>query len=117
MDDKRLTLISPATATHNPRITKVINLINAGFNPFNLEELSLIPTACVYNPRLVNFKTRAMMIIQITAIKNGVGIGTPGINPPKYLKVGSLMIGSSLLLIQAAMDLPAVNKISVATMG
>ena len=38
MEDRRLTLISAATATHSPRITKVRNLINVGFSPFNLEE-------------------------------------------------------------------------------
>ena len=35
MEDRRLTLISAATATHSPRITKVRNLINVGFSPFN----------------------------------------------------------------------------------
>ena len=83
MEERRLTLISPATATHKPRITNVRNLIKAGFKPFNLEELSLIPTDCTYNPRVVNFKTSAMTIIHATAMKNGVGIGIPGINPPK----------------------------------
>ena len=117
MEDKRLTLISAATATQSPRITKDKNLINAGFKPFNLEDFSLIPTACVYSPSVVNFSTRAIMIMQITAMKNGVGIGIPGINPPKYVKVTSLTIGNSLLLIHAAIERPAVNKISVATMG
>ena len=39
MEESRLTLISPATATHKPRITNVKNLMNAGFKPFNFEEL------------------------------------------------------------------------------
>ena len=37
-----------------------------------------------------------------------VGIGIPGINPPMYEKVASETIGSSLLLIQAAIERPAV---------
>ena len=89
----RLTLISAATATQSPKITKLKNLINAGFNPFNREELSLIPTACVYKPRLVNFITSPITIIHATAIKNGVGIGIPGIKPPKYPNDGSLITG------------------------
>ena len=50
-------------------------------------------------------------------MKKGVGIGIPGIYPPKYPNDGSLMIGSSLLLIHAAIERPAVNSISVATIG
>ena len=83
-------------------------ILVAGFNPFNREELSLIPTACVYKPRLVNFITSPITIIHATAIKNGVGIGIPGIKPPKYPNDGSLITGSSLLLIHAAMERPAV---------
>ena len=49
-----------------------------------------------------------MTIMQATAMKNGVGIGIPGMNPPKYVNVGSLTTGSSLLLIQAAIERPAV---------
>ena len=117
MEEIRLTLISPATATQSPKITKLKNLINAGFRPFNLEECSLIPTACVYNLRFVNFMTNAITIIHATAMKNGVGIGIPGINPPKYANVGSLTTGSSLLLIHAAIERHAVYRIRVATIG
>ena len=45
MEDRRLTLISPTTATHSPSSTKEKNLMNAGFKPFNLDELALIPIA------------------------------------------------------------------------
>ena len=117
MEDKRLTLMSPATATQSPRITKVRNLINAGFKPFSLEELSLIPTAYVYSPRFVNFKTNTVTRIHAAAMKTGVGIGIPGMKPPNTAKVASLTIGSSLLLIQAAMERPAVYRIRVATIG
>ena len=82
MEERRLTLIRPATATHKPRITKAKNLMTAGFNPFNLEEFSLIPTVCVYNPRFVNRNTSEMTITHAIAIKNGDGIGMPGIKPP-----------------------------------
>ena len=109
--------MSPATATQSPRITKVRNLINAGFKPFSLEELSLIPTACVYSPRFVNFKTNTVTRIHAAAMKTGVGIGIPGMKPPNTAKDGSLTIGSSLLLIQAAMERPAVYRIRVATIG
>ena len=77
MEEIRLTLISPATATQSPKITKLKNLINAGFRPFNLEECSLIPTACVYNLRFVNFMASAITIIHATAMKNGVLAGYP----------------------------------------
>ena len=82
--------------------------MKAGFRPFSLDEFSLIPTASVYSLRFVKRSTNAITITQIIAIKNGVGIGIPGINPPKYVKVVSLTIGSSLLLIHAAMERPAV---------
>ena len=78
----RLTLIKPQTATHAPRITKVINFTSLGLIPFNLEELSLMPTAWEYKPSVVKRSTNAIAIIHATAIKNGVGIGMPGINPP-----------------------------------
>ena len=110
-------MISPTTATHSPRITKEINLINAGFRPFSLEELALIPTACVYNPRFVYFSANAVSSTQISIMNTGVGIGIPGINPPYIPKDSSLITGSSLLLIHAAMERPAVNKISVAIVG
>ena len=77
----------------------------------------MIPTACEYSPMLVNRSISAVRIMQAIAINTGVGIGTPGMKLPKYLKVGSLITGSSLLLIHAAIDRPAVNRISVATMG
>ena len=109
--------MSAATATQRPRITKLKNLMNAGFNPFKRDELSLMPTACVYNPRFVNFITSAITMTHANAIKNGVGIGIPGINPPKYPKEGSLITGSSLLLIHAAIERPAVYRINVATIG
>ena len=47
----------------------------------------------------------------------GVGTGMPGRKVPAYLKPRSLMMGSWLLLIQAAMERPAVKRIRVATMG
>ena len=47
----------------------------------------------------------------------GVGTGIPGRNVPAYLKARSLIMGSWLLLIQAAMDRPAVYMMRVATMG
>ena len=50
-------------------------------------------------------------------MKIGVGTGMPGRKVPAYLKSRSLMMGSWLLLIQAAMERPAVYKIRVATMG
>ena len=83
MEDRRLTLISAATATHNPRITNVRNLMKAGFRPLSLEEFSLIPTDWVYSPNVVNFNTRKITSTQAAAMKNGVGMGIPGINPPK----------------------------------
>ena len=79
MEEIRLTLINAATAPHTPRITKVRNLMKAGFKPFNREELSLIPTDCVYNPKVVNFNTNQTKIMHATAIRNGVGIGIPQI--------------------------------------
>ena len=91
--------------------------MNAGFKPFNLEELSLIPTACVYRPRVVKRSTNAIIIMHPNAMKIGVGMGIPGKNPPYYANFGSLITGSSLLLTQAAMERPAVNRIKVATMG
>ena len=43
------------------------------------------------------------------AMNTGVGMGTPGMNPPKTPKPESVgMIGSALLLIHAAMERPAV---------
>ena len=88
-----------------------------GFRPFSLEELALIPTACVYNPRFVYFSANAVSSTQISIMNTGVGIRIPGINPPYIPKDSSLITGSSLLLIHAAMERPAVNKISVAIIG
>ena len=50
-------------------------------------------------------------------MKIGVGTGIPGRKVPAYLKDMSFIMGSWLLLIQAAMERPAVNIIRVATMG
>ena len=66
---------------------------------------------------MVNFNTSQNARIIKTVIKMGVGTGMPGRKVPAYLKERSLMMGSWLLLIQAAMERPAVNMIRVATMG
>ena len=77
----------------------------------------MMPTAWVYSPRVVNFSTSQNTRITRAVIKMGVGIGIPGRKVPAYLKVRSLIMGSWLLLIQAAMDRPAVYMMRVATMG
>ena len=55
--------------------------------------------------------------MQMATINTVVGIGIPGMKPPKYENFGSGTIGSSLLFIHAAIERPAVKRISVAIMG
>ena len=81
------------------------------------EELALMPTDWVYSPRLVNFSPSQNTAIIRMVIKTGVGTGMPGRKVPAYLKATSLIMGNWLLLIQAAMERPAVYMIRVATMG
>ena len=50
-------------------------------------------------------------------MNTGVGTGIPGMKLPKYPKRSSLIEILSLLLIQAAIERPAVNSINVATIG
>ena len=76
-----------------------------------------MPTDWVYSRRVVNFITRAMIIMQAMAMNTGVGMGMPGMKPPNTAKVGSLSTGSLLPLTQAAMERPAVYIMRVATMG
>ena len=58
-----------------------------------------------------------MMIIHATAMKNGVGIGIPGIKLPKIANPSSVTTGSWFWLIHAAILRPAVYRIRVATIG
>ena len=76
-----------------------------------------MPTDWVYSPRVVNFSASQNARITRAVMKMGVGTGIPGRNVPAYLKARSLIMGSWLLLIQAAMDRPAVYMMRVATMG
>ena len=50
-------------------------------------------------------------------MNTGVGTGIPGMKFPKYPNLVSLIEMLSLLLIHAAMERPAVNRMSVATIG
>ena len=51
-------------------------------------------TACVYRPRFVNLRISAITIIHAITMNTVVGIGIPGITPPKYANLGSGTIGS-----------------------
>src|SRR5665647_920740 len=62
---------NPAIPTQRPNIANVNNLILAGLRPLRLEALSLMPTARVYSPRLVNFNTRT--VTAITTIVMSIG--------------------------------------------
>ena len=66
---------------------------------------------------MVNLSTSQNTRITKAVMKIGVGTGMPGRKVPAYLKEMSFIMGSWLLLIQAAMERPAVNIIRVATMG
>ena len=81
------------------------------------EEDELIPTDCAYSLKLVNFRTKAIIPMQIAVMNTGVGTGIPGMKLPKYPKRTSLIEMLSLLLIHAAIERPAVKRISVATIG
>ena len=76
-----------------------------------------MPTDWVYSPRLVNFSTSQNTATIKRVMKMGVGTGMPGRKVPAYLNATSLIMGSWLLLIQAAMERPAVYMMRVATMG
>ena len=76
-----------------------------------------MPTAWVNSPSFVNRSTSVMIIMHIAAMNIGVGSGSPGMNLPNQPKLSSLMTGSWLLFIHAAMERPAVKRISVATIG
>ena len=60
-----------------------MNLMNSGFIPLSLEDSALMPTDCVKSPSFVKRSTRAMIIMQIMAMKIGVGTGMPGMKFPK----------------------------------
>ena len=64
-----------------------------GLIPLSLDELSLIPTACVYNPKFVNLRTSAIIMIHAIAINTVVGTGIPGMNPPFFLIVFATSAG------------------------
>ena len=82
MSPMRLTPMQPAMETQTPSIMNARNFMPTALMPLRRADFSLMPTACVYRPRLVKRSTNDTTIANAITIKIGVGIGIPGMKLP-----------------------------------